>query len=175
MIDINREYDIVRQIISDRVDELFIDRQSAHGIESGDISPLLAHKLDTAMDELADIIARALDAQALDTERYTPISPRSEACTYFAKRFVQARKEGHDMTCAPPRSVRAWESIIEEWKVTTASPDREPHTPPFMNKGVVWYAVNHISERTTAIIAQTATTHESTHIDTDTLAELIAE
>ena len=123
---------------------------------------------------LTAIIAQVLDAQTLDTEKYTPISAESEACTHFVNRFIQARKEGHDMTCAPPRSVRAWESIIEEWKVTTARPDRAPHTPPFMNRGVAWCAINCPSERATTIVAQTATTHESTHVDTDALAELIA-
>ena len=174
-MDINWEYDIVRQMLSDRVEEIFIARQGAHGIVSGDISPLNAYKLDFAIDELADSIVMTLMCQAPEAKRCTPISPRSEASDNFIKRFVTARKEGHDLTDAPPRSVGAWESAIEEWKSATALPDREPHTPPFMNKGVIWYAIDHPSECITHIIACTAHTYETTYIDTGVLLDLIAE
>lgn len=53
----------VRELLEEKVNEIFCEMQNELHIESGDISPLMSLRLDEDMDNLADIITNILNEQ----------------------------------------------------------------------------------------------------------------
>lgn len=61
------EQQIIRKMLEEKINEIFLDRQIAAGIQSGDIEPLDSIKMDELTDELAELIDKVLKFQ-LETE-----------------------------------------------------------------------------------------------------------
>lgn len=56
-------YDKIRELLEDKVTDIFVEIQNEYGITCGDCSPLDEFKLDRAEGELAEIIASVLRNQ----------------------------------------------------------------------------------------------------------------
>jgi hypothetical protein len=64
----------IRELIDDKVNEVFCEYQRSHNITSGDIEPLDWARLEICKDELADHIQRICDKQprAINYDDFTP-------------------------------------------------------------------------------------------------------
>lgn len=56
------------ELITEKVDEIFLEYQNANGITNGDIHPYDALRLDYIMEELADHIVRVGEYQKGENE-----------------------------------------------------------------------------------------------------------
>ena len=68
------KHETIRQILDEKVDEIFLVYQTEHGITNGDIHPLHALELETAKDALAEAIQVACIAQE-KTINYDDLTP----------------------------------------------------------------------------------------------------
>ena len=65
---------MIRRLIDEKVDEIFLAYQNAHNITNGDINPLHAFDLEVAKDTLAEAIQVVCNAQkrAINYDDLTP-------------------------------------------------------------------------------------------------------
>jgi hypothetical protein len=68
------EYKMLRELIHDKINEIFAEYQKANNITSGDIDPFDAYQLDVFEDRLAEIIERACLTmpKAINYDDFTP-------------------------------------------------------------------------------------------------------
>lgn len=64
----------IRELVDDKIHEVFYEYQRSHNIISGDIAPLDASKLDELKDALADCIERICNKQPR-TVHYDDLTP----------------------------------------------------------------------------------------------------
>ncbi len=53
----------IKDLLTEKIDEIFIKIQDSEKIENGDISPLDGLAIDEKIDEISEIIARVIEYQ----------------------------------------------------------------------------------------------------------------
>ena len=59
----------IKEMLTEKVDEIFAEMQSARGIEYGDVSPMAMLELEQKMNELSELIDSTLKEQETEQKR----------------------------------------------------------------------------------------------------------
>lgn len=56
-------YGLIREVIEERINDIMAEFQRDHGIENGDIPPIIGYKWESALSTLAEVVKEAMDWQ----------------------------------------------------------------------------------------------------------------
>ena len=63
--ELEKEMTIVSEMLEDAINDIFLRRQEAHGIVSGDLEPLLFLEIDEKAEQLSKAIVKGIDFQMM--------------------------------------------------------------------------------------------------------------